>query len=50
MRCDCVVLYRSTDLSGEHQYLSTAQHHRRITQHKVISVTIKCRATATCLQ
>jgi len=33
MRCDCVVWKISTDITGEHQYLRTAQHHRRITQH-----------------
>jgi len=40
MGYDCVVWQISTDISGEHQYLSTAQHHRRLTHHDHISVTV----------
>jgi len=50
VRCDSVVWKTSTDISAERQYLSTAQHHRRITQHYCTAVTIKCSATTTCLQ
>jgi len=37
-KCDSVVWKISTDISAEHQYLSTAQYHRRITQHYGIAV------------